>query len=134
MGFAQAALLSGMLIRVFTPRIVARGRYGSAVVVGGVATAVVAVRVVAVRVVAEVVSLFSGRGRGSVAALLLLGLASRPRLRVSIGVDRLAIDDSSTASWSSYCGLDIAEVCTAGVGLGVVLVGYTPRTLFTFCF
>ena len=53
-----------MLVRVFTPRKVARRRYGSAVVVGGVAAAVVAVRVVV-----AVVYLFSGRGRGAVAAL-----------------------------------------------------------------
>ena len=53
-----------MLVRVFTPRIVARGRYGSTIVVGGAAAAVVALRVVA-----AVVSLFSGRGRGAVAAL-----------------------------------------------------------------
>ena len=43
--------------------------------------------------------------------LLPFGLESRPRLRVPIEVDKLAIDDSSTASLSSYCGLDKADRC-----------------------
>ena len=72
-GFAQAVLLSGMIVKVYTPKIVARDCYGSAVVVDGVAAAVVAVRVVA-----AVVSLFSGRGRRAVATLTIRVRAAPP--------------------------------------------------------
>ena len=128
-GFAQAVLLSGMIVKVYTPKIVARDCYGSAVVVDGVAAAVVAVRVVAV-----VVSFCLRAGVVERPRLLPLGFKARPRLRVTIEVDRLAIDESSTAGLSSYFGLETAEVCTAGVVLGVGLVGLTDRKLFASCF
>ena len=126
---SEAALFFGMVASVFTPKMVARGRYGIGVVVGGVAAAVVAVRVVAV-----VVSFCLRAGVVERPRLLPLGFKARPRLRVTIEVDRLAIDESSTAGLSSYFGLETAEVCTAGVGLGVGLVGLTDRKLFASCF
>ena len=54
---SEAALFFGMVASVFTPKMVARGRYGISVVVGGVAAAVVVV----VRVVAAAVSLLASR-------------------------------------------------------------------------
>ena len=58
MSLAQTALLAGMLVRVFTPRIVARDRYSDVAVVGGVASAVDVVGVVV-----AIVVLLAGRGR-----------------------------------------------------------------------